>query len=573
MNLAAVIHNRNGLDVYSLDRNNFCIRIKVEKGNFSKVFVHVCDKYLAHISKTPLEDTILKFPLKKIGSDGIYDYYEAILFENVITFCYFFELIDSTKKSIFYGNDQFFNKKIIKLENMYECPMLPYYEDRLITPKWAKGAIGYQIYVDAFSRLSDKKEHQVKWDKKPMSSGDILGGELKGITAHLPYLKELGVDFIYLTPIFLSPSPHKYNTYDYYQIDPNFGTKGDLIKLVKTAHKLGIKVILDGVFNHVGTDFFAFKDVKKKQDKSKYKNWFYIKEHPLHSEYKEIPNFETFAYFGSMPKLRLTNKEVQEYILSVLKYWTKTAKIDGWRLDVANEIPHQFWIKVREELKLINSELLITGEIWYDSNKYLSSLEWDNAMNYPLYYSIKKWLVEKEYKVNDFANDLIKYRGNYQKESYHCLWNFVDTHDTPRFSYLAEDQKTSLLASALTLTLPGSPLIYYGDEVGLTGGRDPDCRRGMLWDDAQNKSILSFYKKLIELRKTHPALLMGDLKIIDTFNRYNILIYSRFTDEEEIKIIINASDVIQSNPIKGIELITNEEAKEYIPPKTIWIIK
>ena len=126
-----------------------------------------------------------------------------------------------------------------------------------------------------------------------------------------------------------------------------------------------------------------------------------------------------------MPKLRLTNKEVQEYILSVLKYWTKTAKIDGWRLDVANEIPHQFWIKAREELKLINSELLITGEIWYDSNKYLSSLEWDNAMNYPLYYSIKKWLVEKEYKVNDFANDLIKYRGNYQKESYHCLWNFV----------------------------------------------------------------------------------------------------------------------------------------------------
>ena len=194
-------------------------------------------------------------------------------------------------------------------------------------------------------------------------------------------------------------------------------------------------------------------------------------------------------------------------------------------------------------------------------------------MNYPLYYSIKKWLVEKEYKVNDFANDLIKYRGNYQKESYHCLWNFVDTHDTPRFSYLAEDQKTSLLGAALTLTLPGSPLIYYGDEVGLTGGKDPDCRRGMLWDEAQNPSILSFYKKLIELRKAHPALLMGDLKIIDTFNRYNILIYSRFTDDEEIKIIINASDVIQSNPIKGIELISNEEAKEYIPPKTIWIIK
>jgi len=573
MNLSSVIHLRDSYDIYSLDRNNFCVRLKTAKSDFSKVFVHVCDKYLAHISKTPLEDSILRFPLKKVASDGIYDYYETILFENVITFCYYFELIDSQKKTIYFGNDHFFNKKITSIENMYECPQLPFYEDRLITPSWAKGAVGYQIYPDSFARLSPKGELHANWNKAPMKRGDVLGGELKGITAHLPYLKELGVDFIYMTPIFFSPSPHKYNTTDYYKIDPSFGTNKDFIKLVKAAHKLGIKVVIDGVFNHVGTDFFAFQDVLKKKEKSKYKDWFYINDLPLYSAYREIPNYETFAYFGIMPKLRLTNPEVQKYILSVVKYWMREAKVDGWRLDVANEIPHLFWIKFREEIKKINPDALIVGEVWYDSKRYISTLEWDSAMNYPFYYALTKWLGKNEYKVTDFANDLAMQRGQMHSNAYHTLWNFIDTHDTQRFISFTDDIKDQKLAAALTLTLPGSPIIYYGDEVGLKGGNDPDCRRGMLWDEAQNKELLTFYKKLIGLRHEYESLRNGDYRLIDSFNRFNVLVFSRFNEEEEIKIIINASDDIQNNPLKGIDLITQKEVKDKIPPKTIYIIK
>lgn len=573
MNLSSIIHLKDSGDVYSLDRNNFCVRIRTAKSDFSKVFIHVCDKYLSSISKTPLEDSILKFPLKKVSSDGLYDYYEIILFENVINFCYYFELIDSQKKNIYYGNDKFYNKKITSLENMFECPQLSLYEDRLLSPTWASGAVGYQIFPDSFARLNNKNELHIPWDKSPLGSGDILGGELKGITAHLSYLKELGIDFIYLNPIFSANTPHKFNTSDYYTIDPSFGNKKDLIKLVKAAHKLGIKVILECVFNHVGTDFFAFKDVVKKKEKSKYKNWFYIKDFPLYSSYKEVPNYETYSYLGIMPKLRLSNIEVQEYMISVAKYWMKEAKIDGYKFDIANEVPYSFWIKLKTEIKKINPESLIIGDVSLNNDISFSSLAFDCKTNNQLYYSLIKWLAKKEYKVNDFASLLSLQRGLTHHSFYHASWNYIDNHDTQRFISFTNDLKDLKLAASLLFTLPGSPLIYYGDEVGLKGGNDPDNHRGMLWNHAQNKELLNYYQKLIYLRHQYSSLKTGDFKLLEAYNRYNLLAFLRFNEDEELTIILNASDEIQNNPYKGIDLITGKEINDKIPAKTIYIIK
>lgn len=573
MNLSSVIHLKDSCDVYALDRNNFCMRIRTARSDFSKVFVHVCDKYLSSISKTSLEDSILRFPLKKVASDNLYDYYETILFENVINFCYFFELIDFQKKSVFYGNEQFYNKKIISIENMFECPQLSLYEDRLTPPSWAYGAVGYQIFPDSFARLNNQKELHIDWNKVPLSSGDILGGELKGIASHLSYLKELGIDYIYLNPIFSSTSPHKFNTSDYYEIDPSFGNKKDLIKLVKAAHKLDIKVILEGVFNHVGNDFFAFKDVIKKKEKSKFKDWFYINDFPIYSTYKEIPNYETYSYLGIMPKLRLSNKGVQEYIISVAKYWMKEAKIDGYKLDVANEVPYSFWMKFKEEVKSVNPEAIIIGDTSFNDKNYYSSLAFDSGINHRLYNHLIKWIAKKECKANDFANYLSSLRGLTHQNAYHTLWNYIDSHDTQRFISFTNDFKDQKLAAAITLTLPGSPIIFYGDEVGLKGGNEPDNHRGMLWEEAQNKELLNFYQKLIHLRHEYKSLKCGDFKLIDSYNRYNVIVFSRFNEEEELIIIINASDEKQNNPFKGIDLISEKEVKDKIPPKTVFIIK
>ncbi len=572
MNCSSINHHSHLTDCYSLGNNRFLIKLQAGQGELTKVVIHVCDKYLSRISSTPLVKSILHFPLKKVASDDLYDYFETILFEKVICFCYFFELVGSNKKKKYYGAGHFFDKPITDLDDMFECACLPRNEERLVIPEWAKGAVGYQIFPDSFSRLSENDPLYTPWNKAPLKNGDILGGEIAGITAHLSYLKDLGIDFIYLNPIFSAPSSHRYDTTDFYRIDPRLGSTKDIIALVKKAHKMGIKVIFDGVFNHVGADFFAFKDVVKKQEKSRYKDWFYIEDFPLRFEYREKPNFETFGYYNQMPKLNVQNPEVRQYLLSVVKYWMKTAKIDGWRLDVADEISHDFWVEFRKTVKSINKDALIIGETWKHSHDFLNGNEWDSATNYPFYFAINKWLGTNEYKVSDFASDLAYTRGTYHIEAQKVLWNFLDSHDTARLLSKCPGLKTYLLAITVQMTLPGSPLIYYGDEVGLTGLDNIDSRRGMLWDDAQNATILNHYKKLIALRHQHKCLKTGDYRLIDTFNRFQVFIYARFDEDDEIRIIINASESIQNNPLKGIDLLTNKEVKDKIPAKTAWIV-
>ena len=567
-----LLHFANENDCFALDRNQFCIRFKITKGTTSRAFIHICDKYISHISKTPLPETILKFPMKKVASDGIFDYFEAIVFERMITFSYFFEIVDSAKASSFYGNLHWYKNRIECLEHMFECPQIARFHDALFTPSWAKGAIGYQIFPDSFARLHERKEQHVAWNKVPIMPGDRLGGELVGITAHLNYIKELGVDFIYLNSIFSSTTAHRYNITDYYKIDPELGTKKDFIQFVKKAHKLGLKVVLDGVFNHVSTEFFAFKDVINKQEKSKYKDWFYIEDFPIRNEVDEKPNYESFSYMGGMPKLNLTNPKVQKYILSVVQYWMKKAHIDGWRISASDEMPLSFLEALKKTVKSINSAAIIVAENWHYDFSSKTQL-FDSVTNYPFYYALKNWLILHEYRITDFAKELSFMRGNFPYETYHTLWNMIDSHDTPRLISECESLDDFLLAVVLQLTLPGSPIIYYGDEVGLNGYASPDSRRAMLWDDSQNITILNMYKKLIMLRNSYPALKTGDFRMIDAVIKSQLLIFSRYTEEEEIRIIINASNAPQSHNVKGKDLLSQLSVLPKIPAKSFYIVQ
>ena len=409
-------------------------------------------------------------------------------------------------------------------------------------PDWAANKVVYQIFPSRFaaSQPVDKK----LWYKAPITPMDDLHGDLRGIIDHLDHIQDLGIDVIYMTPSFKSDSCHKYDTIDYYEIDPSFGTKEDLKELVQKAHDRGMKVVMDAVFNHTGKEFFAFKDILEKGEKSKYLDWYYIDELPLKGKWGEIPNFLCFGYYGGMPKLNLKNPEVEKYITDVACYWIRECDIDGWRLDVGDEISHFFWKRFRRAIKAVKKDMLIIGEIWHYAGDFLEGDEWDTVMNYPFYLNLIDLLADEKISVSQFVQNLGYLKGRLHKKCYPLMWNLIDSHDTARFLHLCKDNKKKQhLAAAFQLLLPGMPMIYYGDEYAMPGANDPDCRRGMYWDEEyQDKEMFEWYKRLLQVRKAHTCIVEGELVEAITRDEDETIVLIRKNGEETIALIFNCSN-------------------------------
>ena len=371
---------------------------------------------------------------------------------------------------------------------------------------------------------------------------------------------------MYLTPIFKSDSCHKYDTTDYYQIDPSFGTTEDLKELVQKAHECGMKVVMDAVFNHTGRDFFAFKDIIEKEEKSRYLDWYFIERFPLKAEKGEAPNFKCFGYYDGMPKLNLKNPEVEKFVTDVACYWIKECDIDGWRMDVGDEISHFFWKRFRKAVKAVKKDLLIIGEIWHYAGDFLEGDEWDTVMNYPFYLNLIDLLADEKINVSQFIQNLGYLKGRLNKKCYPLMWNLIDSHDTARFLHLCNDNKKKQhLAAAFQLLLPGMPMIYYGDEFAMPGANDPDCRRGMYWDEEyQDKEMFEWYKQLLKVRKNHACIVEGEPLEIAARDGEETIVLTRKNDEETLALIFNCSssarmfneyaqkyDLLRENPFDG----------------------
>lgn len=516
MEYSAVFHKGDKNFCFALDKNKFLFRIRVKKNDMKQVILHYQDKYLP-ISRV---DTRAQKEMYCASSDVYCDYYEATLEMDVVCLRYFFELVDYEGNRTYYGDYLFYDEVITDIEDMFDCPQNLREEERFIVPNWAKNSIFYQIFPSRFA--TDMQVEEELWYKSPIGHKDNLQGNLRGIIDHLDYMKNLGIDVIYMTPIFQSNSSHKYDTIDYYNVDPSFGTKEDLKELVDKAHEKGMRVILDGVFNHTSPNFFAFADIMEKEEQSKYLDWYYVDGFPLVMEWGKRPNFKTFSYFGGMPKLNLSNQAVQDYVIDVATYWLKECKIDGWRLDVGDEVRHDFWKRFRKEVKKVNENALIIGEVWHYAPDFLEGDEWDTVMNYPFYKALKALIADEKICVSEFFERMGFLKGNLHKATPSLLLNMMDSHDTERFLHSCSyDKGKQKLAAALMLLSEGMPMIYYGDEVGLGGGPDPDCRRGMLWDEnRQDTDMLMWYKSFISLRKNVPAILAGEIKgkVIDDVN-------------------------------------------------------
>ncbi len=538
MEYSAIFHDMDKRFCYAIEKDLFVIRVQVKKDDMKEIILHYEDKYIP----MEREDTRKTIVMKKVATSQFHDYYEAQVRMHLICLRYFFEFTDMQGEKVYYGNYEFDKESITNRDRMFDCPQNLREEEMFEVPDWAANKVVYQIFPSRFaaSQPVDKK----LWYKAPITPMDDLHGDLRGIIDHLDHIQDLGIDVIYMTPSFKSDSCHKYDTIDYYEIDPSFGTKEDLKELVQKAHDRGMKVVMDAVFNHTGKEFFAFKDILEKGEKSKYLDWYYIDELPLKGKWGEIPNFLCFGYYGGMPKLNLKNPEVEKYITDVACYWIRECDIDGWRLDVGDEISHFFWKRFRRAIKAVKKDMLIIGEIWHYAGDFLEGDEWDTVMNYPFYLNLIDLLADEKISVSQFVQNLGYLKGRLHKKCYPLMWNLIDSHDTARFLHLCKDNKKKQhLAAAFQLLLPGMPMIYYGDEYAMPGANDPDCRRGMYWDEEyQDKEMFEWYKRLLQVRKAHTCIVEGELVEAITRDEDETIVLIRKNGEETIALIFNCSN-------------------------------
>jgi cyclomaltodextrinase / maltogenic alpha-amylase / neopullulanase len=426
-----------------------------------------------------------------------------------------------------------------------------------LTPDWVKDAVFYQIFPDRFAQSASvrKSSNLEPWDAKPTPHG-YKGGDLLGVVERLDHLEKLGVNAIYFCPVFQSGANHRYHTHDYYNVDPMLGGNKALKKLIEAAHSRGMKVVLDGVFNHASRGFFQFHDILENGSQSAYLDWFHVKGFPLRAyESKDPPNYDAWWGYPALPKFNTATQAVREFLWEVGEFWIEQG-VDGWRLDVPNEIDDDsFWQEFRARVKRANPEAYIVGEIWGDATRWLRGDQFDAVMNYPftrlaLGFCGAKTLQQSVIKETGYS-DMVSVNAEQVAARAETLltqhpWeitlaqlNLLGSHDTPRVLNVVKDVQAVKLATMLQMSFPGAPCVYYGDEVGLEGFRDPDCRRGMPWDESLwNHDLLEWTKACIRLRRTLPALQRGAYRTLHASGM--TYAFERAFEDARVVTLINA---------------------------------
>lgn len=483
--------------------------------------------------------------------DEFFYYYEVRLRLDDRRLCYVFKINDGHND--YYFSEDGLSENYDLADAYYNFFQMPYINEADLFPTvaWMKEAVFYQIFVDRFARANFSKDDSyinMAWEDNP-SPISFAGGDLLGIVDKLDYLKDLGVNAIYLTPIFRSNSNHKYDILDYFKIDPHFGDEEDFRKLVENLHTRDMKLVLDAVFNHMSKDNPIFQDVLAKQKDSDYFDWFYI---------NEDKTYETFAKVPAMPKINTSNKKVQKYLIDVGKYWIEKFDIDGWRLDVSDEISHDFWRAFRKEIKGLKKDAVIIGENWHDGSSFLMGDQFDSIMNYSFTKaSLDYFKGEIDARAMAFRLNRVLVRNKDQVNRMNL--NFLDTHDTLRFLTEVDGSEDKLLSGiALMTVFIGTSCMYYGTEIGLEGSYDPDCRRSFLWDRlGEKENIIRKIKEIFGLKRKD-AIREGGIRVKSD---EGLLVIERFYGSSEIKLVINLNKARQID-LEDFNILTSNRYEE-----------
>ncbi len=428
---------------------------------------------------------------------------------------------------------------------------------RIDTPAWVQDAVFYQIFPDRFARSErvPKPAHLEEWQDPPTTNG-YKGGDLLGVVEHLDHVAELGATALYLNPVFQSTANHRYHTHDYFRVDPLLGGDGALRELLDRAHERGIRVVLDGVFNHASRGMLQFNDILENGAKSPYLDWFHVRRFPLHPYGGGDIGYDAWWNLPALPKFNTTTTAVREFLWGVGEHWLRQG-IDGWRLDVPNEIDDDaFWREFRRRCRAVSPDCYLVGEIWDEADRWLAGDQFDAVMNYPLARALFGFVGSsfadaeiarsgyRRFTAMDapaFAAELTGLLRRYPNEVVHSQLNLLGSHDTPRALTMLDDDEAALrLAYLLLFTLPGAPCIYYGDEIGLRGGHDPACRQAMPWrsPESWNAGLLGHLRMLASLRREHPALRRGATRVLASRGR--VVVFVRQDERERLVVAVNA---------------------------------
>ncbi|MFN8379429.1 MAG: alpha-amylase family glycosyl hydrolase [Anaerolineae bacterium] len=403
-------------------------------------------------------------------------------------------------------------------------------------PVWLNHRVFYQIFPERFANgdSSNDPVGVANWETDLPTRENTFGGDLAGIRQHIPHLKRLGVNAVYTTPIFTAGSNHKYDTWDYLTIDPAFGTLDDFRGLLAELHTQDIRLILDAVFNHCGDGFGPFRDVVERGASSRYADWFVVDEFPIRFD---PPSYQTCGGAPFLPKLNTSNPEVRAYLLDIATHWMDEG-IDGWRLDVPWKADMSLWPEFRQRVLARNPDAYLVSEVWRGTRDWLHGDKVHGVMNYRLRQAILDYAAFDHMDAEDFDYELHQLLAEHADTTPAHL-TLLGSHDTPRIHTLSRGNVgRTRIAVTLQMTLPGTPMIYYGDEIGMEGENDPDCRRPMIWDERRwNPSIWHLTRHLIELRKAHPALHMGTIQSLRVFN--GVYAFARLFEDDMILVITN----------------------------------
>lgn len=493
MNPATIFHRPMSEYAFALDDTHYIFRLRTGKGEAESVRFYYADRAVMtpKLQFAPLS-------MEKFRTDRYFDWYEIRLETRFERIAYYFELQNGVETLFYYG-DCYEMAGTPTRADYFQLPF-NHRADRFAAPAWTRDAVVYNIFPDSFAagkRLA------------PNGAPPCRGGTVRGVTENLDYIASLGFNCIYLNPIFAARSYHRYDTLDYYRIDPHMGAEDDLRDLVRRAHALGIRVILDGVFNHVSSDHPFFRDVLEKGRASRYYSCFYaLPETPRLPAAGELPGYTCFSYVADMPKTNTADPFLRQYFCDVGAYWVRKFDVDGWRLDVANELDDGFLRAFRASVKAAKSDALIVGEVWENAAHYLGGDMLDSAMNYDFRRYCRRFFAEQTVDAETFDTNVSTLLLRYNENALFAQLNLLDSHDVSRFLSLCGGKTERMeLAVLLQMTFPGMPCVFYGDEKGLCGESEPEYRRPMEWD--ASSPLEEVYRRMIALRKTHPALRYG----------------------------------------------------------------
>lgn len=535
MKKEAVLHIQMSQYAYGTDENHVTIRLRVARDDIKRCTLYYGDRACR---KTPV--IFSKQEMYIEAQSTLFDYYQADLENPYKRLCYYFELDDGKETVLYYG-EQFAKDTVDDRSEYYQLPF-NHRADIVDPPSWAKDAVIYNIFPDSFA--TGKEYISGKPTEEVFADGHIthgkLGGTIRGIKENVDYLKKLGVNAIYINPIFVAGEYHKYDLIDYFHVDPCFGTNDEFRELVDTFHENGIRVIIDGVFNHCGWRFFAFEDVVQHGEKSPYKKWFYNLTFPVvrPEDPNEYPGYECFGYERMMPKLNTADPEVEEYFCRVGKYWVEQYHIDGWRLDVASEVNDRFWRRFCQEVKTINPEAILIGEVWESANHWLDGTIFDSTMNYDFRRHCRRFFGDCSIDAAEFDNRVTDMRMRYRSQTVFSQLNLLDSHDVSRFlSLCGEDKARYQLAIIFQMTFPGMPSIFYGDEQGISGILEEEYRHPMLWD--KKDEMFAFFQQIIQIRNQEEVLRRGKYRTVSAEEGSGLYVYERYLGDECIRIMLN----------------------------------